>query len=189
MAQVSVSLNLVKVEAFSLQSQPYLAGSPCPLSMLVLIARSSAPQSTRAGGQGKWLLSVGSEKGTVLCNLRNGWPKHFDRDCIQITLQFFHIGLSLIFHFDIHGLKGRDFGNWVGKILWWIRPFYRFLAQAVYNIFLICTICTYIKSIYWLTVKLSLPSMKKLFLVFFASDYYYIFLVMKPMNSPTCLAL
>ena len=60
-------------------------GPPYPLSMLVVIARSSALQSTLSGatglGGGECLLSGGSGLGMVLCNVRNGWPKHFGQDC------------------------------------------------------------------------------------------------------------
>ena len=48
-----------------LQSRPYLVGPPCPLSMLVLIARSSTLQSTLNGGRGSEWWSVGSVQGMV----------------------------------------------------------------------------------------------------------------------------
>ena len=61
--------------------------APCPLSMLVLIAqiaRSSActvfcaPVDVERGDRGENMFLV---SGVVLCNVGNGWPKHFGRDC------------------------------------------------------------------------------------------------------------
>ena len=54
------------------QSRPYIVGPPCHFSLLALIAWSSAFQST-----------LSRDTGNVYCNVSNGWPKHFGRDCLS----------------------------------------------------------------------------------------------------------